>query len=88
MSKCLNKYQKLLDNGFGRDHISKRLLECSLPIVALVQSAMYSTGVTLCDTCTLKPFILFLYISALENVPALSSMLMNLNTEDSSLLVC
>jgi len=57
MSKCLNTYQKLLVIGFGRDHISKRLHECSLPIAAVVPSAMYSTGVTQpahCCSCTVS----------------------------------
>ena len=68
MSKCLNTYQKLLVIGFGTDHISKRLHDCSLPIGALVPSAMYSTGVTFCGACALKPFILFVYIPVFENV--------------------
>ena len=68
MSKCLNTYQKSLVIGFGRDHIGERLHECSLPIAAVVPSAVYSTGITLCGACALKHFILFVYISVFENV--------------------
>jgi len=88
MSKCLNTYQKSLVTGFGRDHISKRLHECSLPVAALELSAVYSTGITLCGACALKHFILFVYISVFENVWVLSSVLMSLITQDSSCLVC
>lgn len=68
MSKCLNTYQKLLVIGFGRDHISKRLHECSLPIAAVVLSATYGTGVTFYGAGALKPFVLFVYISVFENI--------------------
>jgi len=68
MSKCLNTYQKLLVIGFGRDHVGKRLHECSLPIAAVVPSALYSAAVPFCAACALKPFILFVYISVFENV--------------------
>jgi hypothetical protein len=59
---------KIVSYWFWEDHSSKRLHECSLPIAALVPSAMYSAGVTFCGVCALKPFILFVYISVFENI--------------------